>query len=133
MESALITISLVSMIVFIMDIGRLLLVQQWATERARVGARNAVVSSWTSDQIKNYVCYNSTSAPSGGNTTAGFLGLLPSEVSVSTLGTSGQPDYRIQVKISNIPMLTWIPYMHGNYTAPPIIVTMPAASLGATS
>jgi len=132
-ESALITIILVSMILFIMDIGRLLLVQQFATERARVGARYAVVNNWTSDQVKNYVCYNSTSAPSGGTSTSGFLGLVPSEVTVSTLGTSGQPDYRIQVKIQNIPMITWIPYMQGRYTAPPIIVTLPAASLGATN
>jgi hypothetical protein len=61
------------------------------------------------------------------------MGLLTSQVTYQTLGTAGTPDYRIQVKVSGVPALTWIPYISGTYTLAPIIATMPAQSLGATN
>lgn len=131
-EGALVVVTIISMIVFIMDMGRLLLTQQFITERARQTIRAAVVNNWDSTSVANYLCYASTSAP-GPTTTPGYMGLLPSQVSYQALGTSGTPDYRLQVVVSGVPMLTWIPYMAHTYTAPPITVTMPAQSMGATS
>ncbi len=133
LETALVLITVVGMIIFIMDMGRMLLIQQFITERARVTVRAAVVNNWTAAQAANFLCYNSTSAPSGGTSTPGYLGLLPSQVSYQTLGLSTASDYRLQISVSGVPMLTWIPYISGSYNAPPITVTMPAQSLGATS
>jgi|SRR5579872_1810545 len=134
-ESALVTLTLVGMIVFIMDMGRLLLTQQFITERARTTVRSAAVNDWDAPTVANYVCYNSTTAPPkvAGVYPPGYLGLLPSQVAYTTLGTSGTPDYRLQVKVSGVPMFTWVPWIAGQYTAPPVVVTTPAQSMGATN
>lgn len=136
LETSLVFMTLLSMIIFVIEMGRILLLQQWITERARVTVRTAVVNSWyncTSDQtpVQNFLVYNNTTAPSGGG--PGYLGLLPSQVSCSLLGTQGYPDYRLQVKVTGVPVLTWIPFVSGQYTLPSIAATMPAESLGATN
>jgi hypothetical protein len=133
LESALILTTVLGMVIFVMDMGRLLLLQQFFTERARVGVRAAVVNNWNSDNVINFVCYGSTSAPSGGQTTAGYMGLLPSQVTFTQVADSGSNDGRDKVTISGVPMFTWIPLMAGRYTAPPIIATMPVQSRGATN
>ena len=130
-ETALVLATMVGMLIFILDMGRILLLQQWVGERARVTARVASVSNWSSTNIANYLVYNSTTAPDGGG--AGYMGLKTSQVSSSFLGTAGAPDYRLQVKVSGVPVLTFIPYMANTYTLAPIIATMPAESLGATN
>jgi hypothetical protein len=130
-ETALVLTTLVCMIVFVVDMGRLLLIQQWVGERTRATARAASVNNWTATQIANYLVYNSTTAPNGGG--AGYLGLLTSQVTSSFLGSSGSPEYRLQVKVTGVPVLTFIPYMAGTYTLAPIVATMPTESLGSTN
>ena len=130
LETALVLMTVVGMILFIMDIGRILLMQQFINERARNTVRNAVVNNCDATATKNYLVYNSTTAPN--NNPPGFMGLLTSQVSYQTLGTLGQPDYRLQVKVTGVPALTWIPYIAGRYTLPPIIASAPAQSLGST-
>ena len=130
-ETAFIMLTLLGMILFIVEMGRILLIQQFITERARATVRQAVVNNWNATSVQNYLVYDDTTAPSGGG--AGFLGLQTSQVSYSALGTSGTSDYRLQVKVSNVPILTWIPYIAGQYMLPPTIVTMPAQSLGSTN
>src|SRR4051812_38711752 len=130
-EGALVLLTMLAMIIFILDMGRILLIQQYITERARATVRNAVVNNWDATKTKNYLVYNSITAPGGGG--AGFLGLLPSQVTYSTLGTAGTDDYRIQVKVSGVPALVLIPFIAGTYTLAPITATLPAQSLGSTS
>jgi Flp pilus assembly protein TadG len=130
-EAALVTVVMVGMIFFIMDMGRILLMQQYVSERVQETARMAVVNNWTAAETKNYLVYSSTTAPTG--STSGFLGLQTSQVSYQTLGTSGAADYRLQVKVSGVPALTWIPYVSGQYTLAPVVATIPAESLGATN
>jgi Flp pilus assembly protein TadG len=132
-EGALVLLTIISMMVFVMDMGRILLTQQWVSERARTTVRSAVVNNWSSAQAANFLCYNSTDAPNGDATTPGYLGLLPSQVSLNTLGTSTASDYRLQIVVSGIPIWTWVPFITGNYTAPTVTATYPAQSLGATS
>ena len=129
-ETALVLITVVGMILFIMDIGRILMLQQFITERARNTVRCAVVNNWNATATKNYLVYNDTTAPSGGG--PGYMGLQTSQVAYQTLGTLGQPDYRLQVKVTGVPVLTWIPYISGSYTLAPIAATAPAQSLGST-
>ena len=130
-ESALVLLTFLCMILFIMDMGRILLVQQFVCERVRTTVRNAVVNSWDATTAKNFLVYNKTNAPDGGG--PGYLGLLTSQVSYQTLGTQGQSDYRLQVKVSGVPAIAWIPYMAGTYTLAPITATALAQSLGATN
>jgi len=132
-ESALVLTTLLCMMIFIMDMGRLLMMQQFCVERARAAVRSAVVNNWDSVKTANFACYNSIAAPGGNTSIPGLLGLLPSQVTYQALGTAGASDYRLQVTIQGVPMYTWIPYMAGKYTAAPAIATLPAQSLGATN
>jgi len=138
LETALVLMTLLGMILFIMDIGRVLLTQQYASDRARVAVRNAVVNSWNATTVQNYVVYGTTSAPANnGNNQSqpvpGLMGLTTSHVTFTTFADSGIGDARYQVKISGIPLFTWIPYISGTYTAPPVIATAPVQSQGATN
>ena len=130
-ESALVLITLLSMILFIMDMGRILLLQQFITERARVGVRYSVVNNWDQTAVQNYVVYGSTTAPQGGG--PGFLGLRTSQVSFSTIADSGVGDARNQIIVSGFTFPVFIPWMYGTYTGPTITATAPTQSLGATN
>jgi Flp pilus assembly protein TadG len=53
-ESALILLSLLMMILFILDMGRVLFLQQFITERARATARAASVNNWDEWKVRGY-------------------------------------------------------------------------------
>lgn len=130
-ETALVFTAAVGMILFIVDMGRILLTQQYISERAQVAVRSAVVNNWDSTAVQNYVVYGSTTAPDGGG--AGLMGLTTSEVTFNTIADSGIGDARYQVVVSGVPLLTWIPYMAGKYSAPTVTATAPVQSQGATN
>jgi hypothetical protein len=139
-ETALVLTTLLGMIVFIMDMGRILLIQQFIGDRARTGVRGAVVNNWTASQVANYVVYGSPGSAQndGGNNNSssaqpGFLGLLPSQVTFTSFADSGIGDARYQVTVQGVPLFTWIPFIAGQYTSPTVIATMPVQSLGATN
>ncbi len=130
-ETTLVILTMISMIVFICDMGRILLIEQWISERARVTARKASVNDWNSTDVANFLCYNRTESPS--EPRAGYLGLLPAQVSYAKLGTPGLSDYRVRVRVSGVPVMTFIPSIAGVYTLPPIVATSVAQSMGATN
>jgi Flp pilus assembly protein TadG len=139
-ETALVLTTLLGMIVFIMDMGRILLIQQFIGDRARIGVRGAVVNNWTSSQVANYVVYGSPGSAqneNGNNNSSsaqpGFLGLLPSQVTFTSYADSGIGDARYQVTVQGVPLFTWIPFIAGQYTSPTVTATMPVQSLGATN
>ena len=130
LETALVLVAVLSAIVFVMDMGRMLLLEQFFAERARAGVRNAVVNNWDSTAVANYVCYGD---PASTQTGTGFLGLTPAQVSYTQLTDSGVNDARAQVTISGIRMFAFIPGMSGTYTAAPVVATQPEQSQGATN
>lgn len=132
-EAVFVLFTLVAMVLFIVDMGRIMLAEQYLAERARAAARMAAVHNWTQSDVANYVAYNSTSAPGGRTTTPGLMGVLPSKVSYSTVGTAGDPSYCVKVTIAGVTAFTVVPYMAGTYTLPTITVSLPAQSLGATN
>ncbi len=127
LESALVLIAVISMLLFIIDMGRLLFLQQYFAERARAGARWASVNTYDATSIKNYVAYNSTT---GSGT--GLFGLSPSNVSVTPLPNSTNPT-TIQVTISGYQTIRLIPYIAGSFTSPAVTAVAPVQSLGATN
>ena len=131
LETALVLITLLSMILFILDMGRIMLLQEFITERAREGARYAVVNNWGQTAVQNYVVYGSTTAPEGGG--AGLLGLSTSQVTFTAVADSGINDARYQVQVSGFQFPVFIPYISGTFTTPTITVTAPAESRGATN
>jgi hypothetical protein len=139
-ETALVLTTLLGMILFIVDMGRILLIQQFIGERARLGVRNAVVHNWDPSQVANYVVYGSpgSAQDGGGNVQSntqqpGFLGLLPSQVTFTSFPDSGIGDARYQVTVQGVPLFTWIPFIAGQYNSPTVTATMPVQSLGATN
>ncbi|MBI5281525.1 MAG: pilus assembly protein [Candidatus Solibacter usitatus] len=132
-ESALVLLSLLAMILFILDMGRILLLGQYVTERARETARAAVVNDWTESQVKNYLVYRKTQAPDDSALKPGFLGLLTSQVSYAKLGSIKTGDYRVQIQVSGIQAVMFIPYIAGKYKFPTVTVNFPAQSMGATN
>lgn len=134
-ESVFVLFTLVAMVLFIVDMGRIMLAEEYLVERARAAARMAAVKAWNNTDVANYVAYNSTSAPAGGR--SGLMGVLPSNVSYSKTGTAGDPNCTaddpscyVKVSIHDVTAFTVIPYMAGTYTLPVITVSLPAQSLG---
>ena len=135
-ESALVVITVLATIVFIIDCGHLMLMENFITERVRETARAAAVNNWTTTQIGKFLVYNDANSTSTG---AGYMGLTTSEVTASYLGTSGTPDYRVQVKVSGVSVFPvqlfseWSLIGSGSFSAPPVVITMPVESAGSTS
>jgi hypothetical protein len=132
-EGALVLVLLLAMILFIVEIGRVMMLGQYVTERARVTARAATVNDWTQTQVQNYLVHDKAEMPAGGEDKAGFLGLKSGQVAYQVLGTRRNGDLRVQVEVSNIESVMYIPWMAGKYKFPPVTVELPAQSLGATN
>ena len=137
-ESALVMLTLLGMVLFIMDFGRILLMQQYIAERAQATVRAAAVNNWSAANVANYLVYDNSTAPgdtfnNGSGSTVGLMGLTTSEVSYATVGTSGASDYLVQVTVSGVPAFEYLPYIAGHFTLPTITATAPAQSLGATN
>lgn len=130
-ESSLTFLVLMMTLIFVIDMGRMMVIQQFINERVRQTARKAVVNNWTTTQVKNYLVYGT--ADTTAQSAPGRLGLLPSQVTYATLGTSGTPNYRVQVKVSGVPAVLFIPKLAGRYTLPSVVATVPAQSMGAAN
>lgn len=129
-EGAFVLLLTFSMLIFIIDMGRFLLIQEYIAERARMTVRKAAVNNWTTTQVKNFLVYSDPSTAT--LTGAGPLGLLPSQVAYTTLGTSGTPNYRLQVRVSGVSASLFIPRLAGVRALPTVVATAPAQSLGLT-
>jgi Flp pilus assembly protein TadG len=140
-ESALILLSLLMMVLFILDMGRVLFLQQFITERARATARAASVNNWDEWKVRGYFCYNDANhhftdesdSSSVHNTTPGLLGITPAKVNYTVLGSANTPNYRVRVTVSNVSALMFIPYYAKNFTLPPIWFEFPAQSMGVSN
>ena len=132
-ETALVFLVTLSMIIFIMDMGRVLLTQQVIADRAQAGVRMAVVNNWDATEVANYVAYGSTTTPESGSSTPGLMGIAASEVTLTTYADTGIGDARYKVKVRCVPFFTFIPSLAGSFHAPTVVATAPVQSLGATN
>jgi Flp pilus assembly protein TadG len=126
-EASLVFLTLFCMILFIVDIGRLLFYQQYFAERTRVAARWALTqyppgTMPDTTAITNVVVFNSATAPSG--QTIGPFGLRTTNVSVTTATTTYGSGYLVTVRIQNFATFTVIPYIAGNWTIAPVTATV---------
>ncbi|HYM08295.1 MAG TPA: TadE family protein [Terriglobales bacterium] len=120
-ESALVIGLVVFTLIGIVDVGQVLVMHQGLVERVRAGARYGVVTPYDATKITNVVLYN-TDSPAAGSRP--LLNLSPNLVSV-TLNDSSTPQARIQVTITNYPFHFFTPLIMGDYTAKPIVCSMP--------
>ncbi|MBI3694287.1 MAG: hypothetical protein HY238_05550 [Acidobacteria bacterium] len=127
MEVALIlTVALVTFI-GILDVGSVVFRLQGLVERARAGARYAVVNSFNATNVKNVVVYGNSAGT--GNP---LLGLTTSMVT-ATNTDQGDGTSRIDVKISGYQFQFFTPLIAGAKTLPSVTVTLTTESLGAPS
>jgi hypothetical protein len=120
-EAALALLVVVYVLIGIVDVGQILVFHQGLVERARAGARWAVVNPYDSDSIKNVVVYNN---PEAGDGAKAFFFLNKNMVSTSLLN-SGTPEARVVVTISGYTFRFFTPLVARAYTARPIMVSMP--------
>ncbi len=130
-EGALVSFAFTLAILFVLEIGRYMLFIGYFTERARAGARYAAVVNYNADTIKNYVAYNSATAPSNSGGT-GLFGLKPEMIAVNRYDAGGDTD-RLTVSISNYPLSLFVPLLPAQWTLRPFKVTSPAESMGSTT
>ena len=120
------TVALVTFI-GILDVGSVIFRLQGLVERARAGARYAVVHSFNPDNIKNVVVYGNSAG--AGNP---LLGLTTSMVT-ATSTDQGDGISRIDVNISGYQFQFFTPLIAGAKVLPPVKVSLTAESLGAAS
>ena len=130
LEGALVGFAFTVAIIFVLEIGRYMLFIGYFTERARAGARYAAVANYNATTIKNYIAYNSPTAPAGGGN--GLFGLQPSMISVNRYDEGMETD-RVTVSISNYPLSLFVPLLPAQWTLRPFKVTIPAESMGSTT
>ena len=122
-EMALIYLVLACMLVGAFDFGQFLFVHQALVERARYAARWGAINDPTdTNSIQNMVRFYQSADPPNG--TASYFNLTSGNVTVTNPG-SGTDDYRLNIKISGYSFVVLSPYIGGNYTGPPVTVSVP--------
>jgi Flp pilus assembly protein TadG len=122
-EMALICLVFACLLIGAFDFGQFLFVHQALVERARYAARWGAINDPTnSASIKNMVRYYQSADPPSG--TASYFNLSDSNVTVTNPG-SGTNNYYLNVRISGYSFTVLSPYIAGNFTGPPVTVSVP--------
>ncbi len=125
LEGSLVLLTIIVMTTFVMDMGQVLMFLQFFGERSRAGARYAAVHVQSPDTVRNFILYNSPTAPPAGT---GFMGLTASNVDVRYV-PEVSPRF-IEVTIHDYPMHFYTPLMAGAHPSRPYRTVVPVASLG---
>jgi Flp pilus assembly protein TadG len=121
-ETALIFIVFAGMLIGAFDFGQFLFIHQALVERARYAARWGAINDPTdSASITNMVLYYQATTPPSGTP---YFNLTASNVTV-TNPDSGTDNYRLNIQISGYSYTILSPYIGGNYTGPPVTVSVP--------
>lgn len=129
LESSLVLLVFLATVLGVIDFGQILFFHLMLADRARAGARFAVVNAYDPVLITNVVVYNSVSAPLSSST--GLFGLTTSMVNVTRYDAGTTTD-RVEVAISNFPIAFYSPWISGNLSPRSFRAIMPIESLGAT-
>jgi hypothetical protein len=125
-ESSVVLLLFLVILVGTLDAGQLLFFHQFLTDRARTGARYAVVHAYNATAIANVVAY-ADPAPAAGTT--GLFGLTPAMVQVNHYDAGTTAD-RVAVKITGYQMRFLSPWLAGVFTAGPFQAVAPVESAG---
>lgn len=119
-EAALSLMVFIVIMFSLFDFGWTLFLHQSYVNQARSAARWGAINPGNTTAIKNVLLYNQTT---GSGT--GYLGLDPTNVQVSRLGTAGTTNDRIVVTISGFQFSYITPGHAGPKTGKAIVVSMP--------
>jgi len=124
-ESSVVLLTFLVILIMLMDAGQILFFHQFLSDRARAGARYAVVHTFNAATVKNVVVYENVSS-SG---MPGLFGMSTSMVSV-TRYDSGTANDRVLVRVSGFKMRFLTPWLAGIFTPGPFSAVMPMESAG---
>jgi hypothetical protein len=115
---------MIFLVVFIgiCDVGQVLFIHQFLTERVRNAARYGAITEYDQTAIQNMVLYNSPAAPTDGSGPA--FNLTPSMITVQRLA-AGTTDDRITVTVVNYPFTFVTPFIAGAMRGLPITASLP--------
>lgn len=130
-EGALVLLVLMVMLIGIIDFAQFFFFHQSLTARVRAGVRYAIVHSYDPTQIKNFLLYNSPTAP-GGNP-PGLLGLTSSQITVNRFSAGDPINDRIEVIVQNYPINIFSPLIRRSYQHRPFRVVRPVEGMGAVN
>jgi hypothetical protein len=130
-EAALVLLVLLVMLIGIIDFAQFFFFHQSLTARVQAGTRYAIVHSYDSNQIKNFLLYNSPTAPDG--RPAGLLGLTSSQITVNRLDAGDPVNDRIEIIVQNYPMTIFSPLIARSYQHRPFRVVRSAEGMGAVN
>ena len=126
LESTLVLTVFLMAFLEVLDIGQVMFFEAMLGDRARAGARYAVVNTYDPTAIANVVAYNS---PYSSGQSSGLFGLQPSMVTVNRYNAGVAGD-RVEVIISNFPMAFAGPFVQGSYASRQFRAVLPAQSMG---
>ncbi|HZS52396.1 MAG TPA: TadE family protein [Bryobacterales bacterium] len=126
-ETALILAAALITFIGIIDVGSVLFRLQGLVERARAGARYAVVNSFDATKIQNVVVFGNSAG--NGNP---LLGLQPGFVTANLIDL-GDGNEKVQVIISGYTFNFFTPYIAGSKTFPTVEADLTTESLGAAN
>ena len=112
-ESALVMVVFLAILIAIADFGQVLFFHQSIVERVRAGLRWGSIHAYDEAAIKNYILFNSSTAPAGAST--GFLGLTSSNLQV-TQSDVGANTERITVAVVNYRFYLISPWIAKSFT-----------------
>ena len=124
LESCIVTLLFLLMLICAADVSQVMFFHHFLQQRARAGARYAVVNAYDAASITNIVVYNSRTAG-----TVGLFGLSPSMVSV-TLLDAGTAAARVEVAISGFQMHFLSPGLMRDFSPGPFRAVLPVESAG---
>jgi hypothetical protein len=105
----------------VVDLGQVMTLHQGLAERARAGARWAVVNPYDNDGIENVVVYG-TPTPDASSRAMFYLNR---NVVSTELLDQNTPEARVVVRIEGYQFNFFSPLIGRRYTAKPIVVSMP--------
>ena len=126
-ESSVVLLLFLVILIGVLDAGQILFFHQFLTDRARSGARYAVVHAYNADAIANVVAYLDASPAPG---TRGLFGLTAAMVQVNRYDAGTAAD-RVSVKITGYEMRFLSPWLAGAFTPGPFQAVAPIESGGA--
>ncbi len=127
-ESSIILTMFMVVLIGIFDMGQVFFYHNFLNDRARAGARYAVVHSYDAAAIKNVVAYNAPVPPAGAS--SGLFGLSPTMVAVNRYDP-GTGDDRVEISVSGYRLRFLSPWLARQFTPGPFRAVMPLEGAGA--
>lgn len=125
-ETSLILLPFLALVLGIIDVARIMFIHNALNERIRQVARGASINSYSVEEIKNLIAFDTRTVPDGTDftTKVGYQGIRVGNISVQYLD-SGTNDRRVNIRVSGMRLQTMSPFLYVLGSNIPIDATVP--------